>query len=267
MNRIILSRKGFDSSAGGAASPILNNKDIFSIPIPWKYKTNQRYKDVIIQKKHASELLKITKTKVTPESYCHLDPDLSKDRGLFGQHNAAQTELCNAGVGVGDLFLFFGWFKNYYEKIDMHHIFGWLQVGQILVGDESIKKFLAKKGFSHPHGQFQKNEQSKNNTLYIGSNDLIINDDRYSKMGYGFFSKSRKDLILTENGKSRSHWKLPTKYFGNAEHLFINRLSWLDSEKCTLQCKGQGQEYILDVKKNKRVKDWAINLILNEHSS
>ena len=60
MNRIILSRKGFDSSAGGAASPILNNKDIFSIPIPWKYKTNQRYKDVIIQKKHASELLKLS---------------------------------------------------------------------------------------------------------------------------------------------------------------------------------------------------------------
>lgn len=36
--KIILSRKGFDSVAGGCASPIINGKTLLSLPIPVKEK-------------------------------------------------------------------------------------------------------------------------------------------------------------------------------------------------------------------------------------
>ena len=34
--RIVLSRKGFDSAAGGAPSPVLKDKTMLSLPIPEK---------------------------------------------------------------------------------------------------------------------------------------------------------------------------------------------------------------------------------------
>ena len=46
MNRIILSRKGFDSKFGGKPSPIFRDKRIFSIPIPQEEPAPHRYKDV-----------------------------------------------------------------------------------------------------------------------------------------------------------------------------------------------------------------------------
>ena len=46
MKRIILSRKGFDSSAGGVASPIFKDGSIFSIPIPQKSPSPTKYKDL-----------------------------------------------------------------------------------------------------------------------------------------------------------------------------------------------------------------------------
>src|SRR5208282_2827002 len=77
----------------------------------------------------------------------HFDPDLRKDalpseRGwlpAFGPSGPAETCLANNGVKVGDLFLFFGWFRRvrkqggHYEFVpkapDVHLLFGWLQIG------------------------------------------------------------------------------------------------------------------------------------------
>ena len=73
-----------------------------------------------------------------------MDPDLNrytlarKDewRPSFGQVAAAQGHLRNQGVEVGDIFLFFGWFKQAHiregswafipQAPDIHVIFGWL---------------------------------------------------------------------------------------------------------------------------------------------
>ena len=75
------------------------------------------------------------------------------------------------------------------------------------------------------------------------------------------FTKTNKQLILTEKGKSRSNWKLPKRYFQNTKKLFLNRVRWKDPINCRLQCKGQGQEYILNAQDNPLIKDWALNLI------
>ena len=55
MNRIILSRKGFDSSSGGAASPILDDGGIYSIPIPWKIRSPNKYKDCLLYTSDAAD--------------------------------------------------------------------------------------------------------------------------------------------------------------------------------------------------------------------
>ena len=84
MNRIILSRKGFDSSSGGAASPILDDGCIYSIPIPWKIRSPNKYKDLVIQNKKALDLFSFMKCNTHLDyKYCHYDPDLRDKRGLF----------------------------------------------------------------------------------------------------------------------------------------------------------------------------------------
>ena len=79
--------------------------------------------------------------------------------------------------------------------------------------------------------------------------------------GHGLFKKTHDDLILTEANKTRSRWKLPSKYFLNTKGLFLNRMKWENEKESTIFYKGFGQEFILDIEKNPKVKKWAINLI------
>ena len=46
MKNLVISRKGFDSTAGGRASPILETGEIFSVPIPQKKQSPFRYRDL-----------------------------------------------------------------------------------------------------------------------------------------------------------------------------------------------------------------------------
>jgi Nucleotide modification associated domain 3 len=93
----------------------------------------------------------------------HFDPDLRRAalkrrsgwRPIFGQGGAAETHLHDYGVTVGDLFLFFGWFKEaelhqgkYRRKPkarDLHVLYGWLQVGAVLTFPERpLPRFLGR---------------------------------------------------------------------------------------------------------------------------
>ena len=79
--------------------------------------------------------------------------------------------------------------------------------------------------------------------------------------GFGIFKKTSPDLVLSEIGKTRSHWKLPKRYFSKSKNLFLNRLKWDNDKDCTLQCKGQGQEYVLNAEDNPKIIAWALSLI------
>ena len=95
---------------------------------------------------------------------------LNEDVGIFGQAGSSQTELKNNNVGPGDLFLFFGWFKNFSIKgRDLHHLFGWLQIREIIEGSEAITAYLKKRILPILMGR-EKNDTSKflNNTIYVG---------------------------------------------------------------------------------------------------
>jgi len=75
--KIILSRKGFDSTNGGYPSPIVDGT-LLSLPIPDK---NDKIKYAELQfegKNYAKIIEDLTKGKIL-ETKCHLDPDIHKD--------------------------------------------------------------------------------------------------------------------------------------------------------------------------------------------
>ena len=271
MKKIILSRKGFDSSAGCSASPIFEDGTIFSIPIPQRHKKDR---NVIAQEKltllanvqkgkysGADALKKVNSKLDSKVTFCHHDPLLTDGIGLFGQTGKVQTELSRHNVSIGDLFLFFGWFKDYSlpAKPNVHQIFGWLQIDEIISGTAAIREYCASRNVSHVHA----NIDYPNNTLYVGSKLLSMDENSQSVAGFGEFDKTRPELCLTESGKTRSNWQMPLEYFNEHQNpeLFSNRLKWNGNNDNTLQCKGYGQEFVIDVEKNPTAKDWALNLI------
>jgi hypothetical protein len=143
--KIIFSRKGFDSSVGRCPSPLVDGHPI-SLPIPTRQPSGTCYGDL---RAPMPDLVRdLTKGRITVDSKCHLDPDLDffalparhcDWKGAFGQLAQAQQHLANQQVACGDLFLFWGLFRNV-EKTDglwsytgrsIHAVFGWLQIGSI----------------------------------------------------------------------------------------------------------------------------------------
>lgn len=276
--KIILSRKGFDSGYGGCASPILpDGKTMLSMPIP----SYDGYDELIYKKilyngityaKYWSELCPERKDlRFFEDMHCHLDPDIrrgirenDKDYpGAFGQDNAAQGHLHNKGVTVGDIFLFFGWFRRteqsgttikYKSKSnggeDLHVIFGYLQIGEIIQG-EKLKEYTW-----HPHHRYSTRE----NTLYIAPDKLTVNGEKTELPGYGTFDFD-DELVLTKQGYSRSKWKPPM--------CLLNAVISYHSEKSRkgdyFQSANIGQEFVIE--ENDAVTAWALKLIRDHVSS
>jgi len=146
--KVILSRKGFDSSSGGKPSPILNGQ-MLSIPIPEGY-SGVSYEDIGFEHDgHRYSYKKLMDDmSIRQFSECHMDPDIRVDlynalpegwKPGFGQAGGSATEL--AGVRTGDLFLFFGSFreaelhsKGFRFKpgtTEIHAIWGYMKVGAV----------------------------------------------------------------------------------------------------------------------------------------
>ena len=268
--KVILSRKGFDSGAGGCASPILPDGTMLSLPIPdesGKY----TYEELSLPDVgHYSDILQSLNPKNT-DTLCHLDPDIrigirkapSNWRPAFGQISAAQTHLDGYDVNVGDLFLFFGWFRKteYHDgKLrfvkdapDVQAIYGYLQIGEVLKGVE------VKKCPWHPHADdshiYNGNGAITNNTIYVASEQLVIDGVDTGIPGSGTLAFS-EDRVLTANGQSRTRWKLN-------EVLRMVRLSYHD-ETCVkddyFQSRSRGQEFVFD--EDSRATNWAKSLIV-----
>ena len=253
--KIILSRKGFDSSNGGCPSPIMPDGTLLSLPIPSEDKDS--YKDLQYKGTTYSQIL----NQLQPNksySHCHVDPDIrtncrvspiAKWKPAFGQINAAQGVLNNAGVEEGDIFLFFGKFRRvefssngynyvskrngtFYDHSDLHVIFGYMQIGKILTKKEEILKYTW-----HPHSSDSRiNEPT--NTIYLPTNKLSILPELN---GYGTLSY-RKDRVLTMENKATATWnKLP---FLTPEHIYGNRKNSAKGEG--LYYRGIWQELVIN---------------------
>lgn len=270
--KIILSRKGFDSSAGGKASPILNNKFI-SLPIP-RSSSDVFYKNLFLDSK-TTYLDIMQDLNIHYFSEAHLDPDLRhstlssrpKDwRGLFGQSHTAQSSLLNEGITKGDIFLFFGWFREiekrknkfYYKKDapNIHSIFGYLEVDTMI--DLHSKKAVPNWALYHPHVQEKYRYARQKNGLYIATKHATFSPD---KAGWGCFKFDEK-LILTKPGQEkRSVWNLPPEFEGEESKFKAKvNLTSLQNKHIQVEFSGRNNQEIY-ISDNEKIVQWAETLI------
>lgn len=264
--KLILSRKGFDSSAGGGPSPILPDGRLLSLPIP-DSSAPVAYRQLLHQDINLGKMVSdLSKGKIKPSTKAHLDPDLDCSliprgegwRPVFGQMGAAEGHLRTHGISPGDLFLFFGWFREVeryqrkwrYKKNapDQHVIFGWMQVGQRLVLDgtsDEVPAWMAQ----HPHlfGQ-----RGPNNTVYIAQDRLSFPGVQADIGGGGVFDRVKPRQVLTRKGETRCHWQLPAwfaPYQRESVLSYHHRLSrWQIVDNLVhLHSVARGQEFVLDV--------------------
>ena len=119
--KVVLSRKGMDSRAGGIPSPILPDGTLLSLPIP-NEKSGVPYGDLVYKGRTYQQIIQ----QIHPtfdfqkHPFCHLDPDIygvlkNKHAGwkpAFGQYEIPAKHRDGQGVDVGDVFLFYGMFRK-----------------------------------------------------------------------------------------------------------------------------------------------------------
>lgn len=271
--KIVLSRKGIDSGtrSGKMASPILPCGCLCSIAIP--YRCGISYSHVYFGTRSFRQIIRELNPRWS-NRIAHLDPDLRRDavtsrpsgwRPAFGQSGAAAGHLINQGVGVGDLFVFFGWFRRTLEEngkltFDSHDIhgrhivFGWLEVGDVIESVPLPKSLRSLR--DHPHVQFFEDEVSPNR-IYASS---------LSGLKAGIFQTEREGIVLTRDGGKRSQWLLPDAF----ESLFLKRdLSYHGNEArwdregddIALQSVSRGQEFVLDGEGHPKIRDYFTSRI------
>lgn len=267
--KVILSRKGFDSANGGIASPIFENGTMISFPIPSMDKDT--YDELYYGEEAYSRILHDLQYK--GKNNCHVDPDLDQGRRkkkitgwfpAFGQIGSAASYLKNIGVEVGDIFLFFGNFHfvekkngfykyiqksgNFYKDDDIHVIWGYLQIGDIISDPEKQKAI----GW-HPHSCDAK-RNNKTNVIFRASDRLSFDD---SRNGAGLLDFNLK-RVLTLNGSKKATWKMNEIYDEN--HIYGKRSNRAKDTQKGIYYAGIWQE--LGLKESDACTAWARNMIL-----
>ena len=260
--KIILSRKGFDSASAGCPNPILPDGTLLSMPIPSDDAV--KYSDLRLNDYPYDRVLSGLKSRSTFTN-CHLDPDIRDGirvnqidgwKPAFGQTGSPLGILRNAGVGIGDIFLFFGLFCKTEDMGNgsigfvkkekaIQVIYGYMQIGEILEKPELISQYPW-----HPHATSGRYNAAKN-ALYIPSDYLTLHP---SMPGYGVFSY-RDDRVLTKSGENAATWEerdflMPFNVVGNRKNC---------SKGSGIYYAGQWQELVL--KPNPAAEKWVAGLM------
>lgn len=264
--KIIISRKGFDSQYGGQPSPILPDGTLLSLPIPM-LSDQLTFDQLSYGSKTYLEIIRELRpnTRLDDRTTCHLDPDIRKEalrtrpqnwKAIFGQCDAAQGHLKKMEVSAGDLFLFFGWFKQTEEKEgrlqykpdspDLHIIYGYLQIGELYTCGEPFPLYTK----HHTHAR-SKYESIQSNCIYISRDYFSLNQ----KLGGAGCLRYHPDLVLTKEGFSRSKWHLPP-FFRSLKMTYHNEQSF---KADYFQSVAQGQEFVIG--SNEQACAWAKHLI------
>jgi hypothetical protein len=264
--RVILSRKGLDSGYGGQPSPILPDGTMLSLPIPRENDPHQ-FNALTYNGKSYYDIIRELKpnTEIRQGDTCHLDPDLRTNlpgrtpgwKGLFGQEKAAAGHLRNNKVDTGDIFLFFGWFKEaeiingcyrYKKKApDLHVIFGYLEIGAIYRDAPALPAYAK----YHPHARYF-NGAHPNNIIYEAAEHLSLNK---KLPGWGCLTYG-EDVQLTKDGEPKSHWKLPD-FFRRVTITYHNQDSFKDGY---FQSTNKGQEFVIS--ESPKITEWAEKIIV-----
>ena len=263
--KIILSRKGFDSASGGVPSPIFPDGTMMSLPIPDRL-SGIAYKDVagnrwLSMGEAVSQLAGI------PDTHrAHLDPDLVAEslprgkgwRPIFGQCDAAEGHLRRQGVGNGDIFLFFGLYREVENagavwryvrnSKPVHSLFGWLQIADRV--PVSAWPTSDRWALYHPH--FAR-EPHPSNVLYMATERLRLPSSNIRRVaGAGTFGRFAPTLRLTAPDSNRAGlWLLPEWLHpdgrGSVLSYHGDRARWEKTDGgAFLSSVSRGQEFVLD---------------------
>lgn len=279
--KLILSRKGFDTAAGGVPSPILPDGRLLSLPIP-DDRSTVSYDDIVHEGASLGPLVaELTRGRVAAGQGAHLDPDLLAEhlprrpgwRPVFGQRGQAQSHLRNQGVGPGDLFLFFGLFRRVErregawrfapEARPCHLLWGWMQVDEVVSLEGGLPPGL-EWAWDHPHAQRLK---AARNTLYLARPRLALEGVADGLPGAGVFAHEAPARRLTAPGAEQvSAWALPRCFYpGDGQpplsyHADPSR--WrLQAHHVALKAVARGQEFVLDGAAYPEALAWAGELI------
>jgi len=266
--KIILSRKGFDSSYGEMASPILADGSMLSFPIPLK-NHGIEYDNLLVSGVDTATTLDKLICQLNPKykwsqgKTAHLDPYLSWNNPsmhpAFGQADAPLTHLESNGVVEGSIFLFFGWFRqaertnnNEIKFVrnapDIHVIYGYLEVDEILDTKNISRPVLQ----YHPHVK----DPYMHDKLFIASKEF--SHDK-TCLGSGTFKYNQTLQLTKHNQPNRTLWELPECF----KDVSITYHPSKDSN--VFKTADIGQEFI--VSEDKAVQKWAINLIRDSERS
>ncbi|WP_192036661.1 hypothetical protein [Halomonas sp. YLGW01] len=279
--KLILSRKGFDTAAGGVPSPIFPDGRLLSLPIP-DARSTVAYDDIVHEGASLGPLVaELTRGRIASGQGAHLDPDLLADslprrpgwRPVFGQMGQAQSHLRNQGVGPGDLFLFFGLFRRVERREGAwrwvrdarpcHLLWGWMQVDEVVSLADGWPPGL-EWARDHPHAH---RLEAAGNTLYLARPRLVLDGVADGLPGAGVFTHDAPARRLTAPEAERvSDWALPPGFYpGDGQpplsyHADPGR--WrLHADHVALKAVARGQEFVLDGSAYPEARAWAEELI------
>ncbi len=272
--KIIFSRKGWDSSAGGGPSPTVGGKP-YSMPIPGGAGESGRcYGDLRDPRSAFARDLQGWE-ECTP---CHLDPDIQEGtlrhprpenwRGAFGQYSVAARHLCNENVVPGDIFVFFGLFQEahqkegeqdsywqYNEKANpVHGIWGWLEIGAILDLHGALDSALEQYPWMRAHPHASGNWGDPNN-VYIAAAESQVG----LQNTWGVLPKLH---VLTAEGQTPSIWRIPTWLWesGSRKLTYHHDPQRWTRHGC-LNSVNQGQEFVSRPVDEKRALAWLQEIL------
>ena len=270
--KVILSRKGFDSSNGGILSPIMEDGTPISFPIPSD--DVDRFDDLVYGGQSYAKILQDLNYRENPKyPNCHIDPDLTMDRRkatidnwcpIFGQVSSSAIYLMNTvKVEVGDLFLFFGNYHkvrnkdgkyqyirktgDFYSDNDLQLIWGYMQVGKIIQDADEQRKY-----HWHPHSAREFTKE-KSNVMFVASEKLSFNENL---PGAGVL-KFREDRVLTAENCNKATWVKRSVY--DVDSIIGNRKN-ASKIPAGIYYAGIWQE--LGLKDTSECEDWAKSIVL-----
>lgn len=282
--KVIFSRKGFDSQYGGMPSPILPDGRLIALPIPSNHDQLSMETLGLLDDAAMDRILRdLSQGRHDLQTRVHFDPDLGGRhstrlagwRPALGQTGSAQAHLSRHAVGKGDVFLFFGWFRLaehvagawrfVREAPDLHVVFGWLEVDDVLSivphRDDALRRYpwIA----SHPHIAAPEWYTDERNTLYVSR--IRSSYAPSAPYGGGRFPKLTPMLQLTRPGHSRSVWSLP-RWFApeGREPMSYHRNAgrWeIQGDEAILRSVAKGQEFVIDGAVYPELESWIQSLI------
>ena len=241
--RIVFSRKGFDSSYGGAPSPIVDGRPL-SLPIPAGNGESTSFASLGLSK----HVRGATRGRLTGRTRCHDDPMFDDGHCWLGQVGAAQGHLVKQGVGPGDVFLFFGLFAEPQSGERHHRIFGTMTVSAHGAPEE-IRKVSDWREPPRAHPHFT-GAWAANNCIWFGPGALA--------------RSASQALRLTVDGGPLNLWQVPAWLREHGLSYHANAARWTQPDR--LDSVKRGQEFVCDIGDADEPRQW-LDAVLREIGS